>query len=143
MPKVHKTIGQAKDNLDKSIAYIPDRYKAAVGKADWATPAGSDEAESNYGEAVSRAVADRTRQKRVREVSNEEWRSRAKDVGGARIGEGVRKGLGKYTARMGPVLDAMNAASDAAPARVIDWRANITNRLIPVVEAARRAAGKE
>ena len=138
----HKTIGEAKANLEQSIAYIPDRYKQGVSKADWATPAASDEAESNYASGVAKAVADGTRQKRVREVSNEAWKAAAMDKGARNIGEGIRKGLAKYTARMGPVLDAMNSAADSAPARTTDYRQNINNRLIPVIEAAKRAAGR-
>lgn len=139
----HKTIGEAKANLENAITYIPERYKTGVSKADWATPAASDEAESNFAAAIAKAIADGTRQKKIREVSNETWKGAAMDKGARNIGEGIRKGLPKYTAKMGPVLDAMNSAADSAPARTTDWRANINNRLIPVIEAAKRAAGKE
>ncbi len=139
---VHKTIAEAEANLKTSIAYIPERYKAAVAKADWATAAQSDAAESNYASGVALAAANKTRQKKLRDVSNETWKSAALAKGGVRIGPGITESLAKYRSHMGPVLDAMNAASDAAPVKTTDWRSNITNRLYPVVEAAKRAAGK-
>lgn len=138
----HKTIGEAEANLKQSIAYIPDRYKKGVMAADWATPAGSDEAESNYATAISQAIADGTRQRKIRETSNAVWQAGASGKGAVNIGPGILAGLEKYRSNMSPVLDAMNAASDAAPARTTDYRTNITQRLIPVIEAAKRAAGK-
>lgn len=139
---VHKTIAEAKRNLEESIPYIGSRYESAVKKADWAGPAGSDQAEENYSAGVSKAVAGKTRQKAIRLVSNSDWQTRAATLGGPIIGERVRAGLTKYEANMGPILEAMNAASDAAPVKGPDFRANIMNRLVPVVEAARKAAGK-
>jgi len=139
---VHKTIAEAKKNLEESIPYIGTRYVTSVKRADWSGPAGSDQAEANFADGVAKAVAAKTRQKGVRLVTNADWQTAAAELGGPIIGERVRAGLTKYEANMGPVLDAMNAAADAAVPKGPDFRANITNRLIPVVEAARRAAGK-
>lgn len=139
---VHKTIGEAKKNLEEAIPYIGPRYKTSVMKADWATPAGGDQAEANFADGVAKAVANKSRQKGVRLISNADWQSASANLGAPIIGERVRAGLTKYEANMGPVLDAMNAAADAAPAKGPDFRANITNRLVPVVEAAMKAAGK-
>ena len=140
---VHKTIADAKKNLEESIPYIGGRYESAVKKADWATAAASDAAEENYAAGVAEAAAKKTRQKKIKLVSNSDWQNAAATKVAPIIGERIRQALVKYEANMGPVLDAMNAAADAAPARTADWRANINNRLIPVVTAARRAAGKE
>ena len=42
---VVKTIDEARANFENAIGYIPDRYASGVQKADWATPAGSEQAE--------------------------------------------------------------------------------------------------
>ena len=139
---VHKTIAEARHNLEESIPYIGSRYESAVKKADWATNAGSDQAEENWAMGVSKAAAGKTRQKAIKLVSNSDWQTAAATLGGPIIGMRVKAGLTKYEANMGPILDAMNSAADAAPPKGPDFRANITNRLVPVVEAARKAAGK-
>lgn len=139
---VHKTIAEAKRNLEESIPYIGSRYESAVKKADWATNAGSEQAEENWAAGVSKAAAGKTRQKAIRLISNADWQNAAALKGGPIIGERVRSGLTKYEANMGPILDAMNNAADSAVPKGPDFRANIMNRLIPVVEAARKAAGK-
>lgn len=140
---VHKTIEEAGENLDKAVAYIPERYKKGVGKADWSGPAGSEEAESNYAAGVSEAVANKTRQAGIRAIDNSVWQRAAAEKGGAAIGPGIKRGLGKYKANIRAPMEAAIAASDSAPARTRDWRENISNRLIPVVEAERRAVGKD
>lgn len=140
---VHKTIDEAGENLDKAVAYIPERYKKAVGKADWAGPAASEEAESNYAAGVSEAVANKSRQKGIREIDNSVWVRAAQEKGGSAIGPGIKRGLGKYKANIRAPMEAAIAAADSAPAKTRDWRENIANRLIPVVEAERRAVGKE
>jgi len=139
---VHKTIAEAKKNLEEAIPYIGPRYKTSVLKADWATNAGGDQAEANYADGVSKAVAGKTRQKAIRLVSNADWQNSAANLGAPIIGERVRAGLTKYESNMGPVLDAMNLAADAAPPKGPDFRANVTNRLIPVIEAAKTASGR-
>lgn len=138
----HKNIGEAEANLKQSIAYIPERYRKGVMAADWVGPAGSDEAEANYATKISEAIANGTRQRKIRETSNAVWQAGAAGKGATNIGPGILAGLEKYRANMGPVLDAMNAASDALPAKGTDWRANIATRLIPIIEASKRAAGK-
>lgn len=138
----HKTIGEATANLEGAVAYIPARYAEGVKKADWYTPASSAEAEDNYAVRVSEAIANKSRQKGIQACSNEIWRAGAAGKGAANIGAGIRAGLPKYTARMGPVLEAMNNAADMAPAKGTDFRQNIANRLVPVIEAAKAAAGK-
>jgi len=139
----HKTVEEAKENLSKAVAYIPERYKKGVGRADWAGPASSEEAESNYAAGVSEAVARKARQKGIRAIDNSVWQRRAQEKGGAAIGPGIKAALDKYAANVRPSMEAASAAADAAPPKTRDWRENIANRLIPVVEAQRRAVGKE
>lgn len=137
-----KTKEEARANLEASIGYIPERYRAGVSRADWATPAGSDAAERNYADAVAKAVAAKRRQIAVKKVSNAEWQSRAVEKGGAIIGERIRGALDKQAAKWGPIYDSVKADVSRLPGRTVDFRSNITNRVVGTVESWKRHAGK-
>lgn len=137
-----KTKEEAKANLLASVSYIPDRYRAGVGRADWQTKAASEAAERNYADAMAKAVAAKSRQAGVRKISNSEWQRLAGEKGGAVIGERIRGALDKQAANWAPVYDAVVSKVGTLAPKTIDFRANITNRCIPVVETWKRAAGK-
>lgn len=137
-----KTKEEARANLEASVAYIGPRYITGVGRADWATPAGSEAAEKNYADAVARAVANKTRQAGVKRVSNSEWQRLAIDKGGAIIGERVRGAIDKQAARWGPIYDRVVSDVARMTPRTIDFRANVTNRVLPTVEAWKKHSGK-
>ena len=139
---VIKTKEEARANFEAAIAYIPSRYEAGVRKADWATPAGSDQAEKNYADAVSKAVAKKSRQTAVKAVSNADWQAAAATKGAPIIGDRIRGALNKWSAEWGPVYDRVASKTATLPAKTTDFRANINNRLVPVVEEWKRAAGK-
>lgn len=138
----HKTIAEAKKHLGESVALIPARYKEATSKAEWATKASSTEAEANYGAGVAEAVAAGSRVKGIEKVGDTKYRKGCVDKGAPVIGTRITAALEDYGREFSPILSAMNAAEEAAPARTRDFRTNVNNRLIPVVEAAKRAAGK-
>jgi len=139
---VNKTRAEAKANLEAAIAFIPDRYKAGVEKADWLGPAKSDQAERNYADGVSKAVGAKSRQKAIAKLTNEDWKRAAIDKGAGVIGERIRGALDKYDANFGPMYEQVLTKVTALPARTVNWRDNINKRLVPVVEAWRKAAGK-
>lgn len=137
-----KTKEEAKANFEASIGYIPDRYKTGVSKADWLTPAKSDAAEKNYADGVGKAVSQRTRQKEISKLSNEDWKNGAVNKGAPIIGERIRGALNDWAAAWGPMYDQVVSRVAALPPKTIDWRANINNRLVPTVETWRKAAGR-
>ena len=137
-----KTKEEARANLESSVPYIGDRYKAAVARADWATPAGSDQAEKNFADKMSQVIAKKTRQIRIKLVSNSEWQSRAMEKGGAVIGERVRQAIEKQAAVWGPIYDRVASDVSRLPARTVDFRTNITNRVVGTVESWKKHAGK-
>jgi len=137
-----KTKEEARANLEASISYIPDRYRAGVARADWQTKAASDAAERNFADAMAKAVSAKSRQVGVRRISNTEWQRLAGEKGGAVIGERIRGALDKQAARWGPIYDAVVGTVNRLPPKTVDFRANITARLIPTVESWKRAAGK-
>ena len=139
---VVKTKEEARANFEASIAYIPARYEAGVKKADWATPAGSEQAETNYASGVQQAIASKRRQTEVRRVSNSDWQTAAVTKGKPIIGERIRGALSKWTAEWGPMYDAVTSKVGTLPPKTTDFRANINARLVPIVEEWKRAARK-
>jgi len=139
---VLKTKEEARANFEAAIAYIPSRYEAGIKKADWLTPAGSDQAEANYATAVSEAVAEKRRQKKIREMANVDWQDAAITKGVPIIGERIRAALDTWITEWGPMYDQVVTTIEKLPPKTLDWRANINNRLVPVVETWKKAAGK-
>lgn len=136
MAKVHKTVDEAAKHLGESVSVIPGRYKEATGKAEWEEPASSEQSEVNYGAGVAEAVAEGRRVSGIHKAGNTKYRKGCADKGAGVIATRITASLGLYRTEFAPILGAMNAASDAAPARTRDPMANIDQRLKPVVAAA-------
>ena len=137
-----KTKEEAKANLEQSLTYVGDRYISAVKRADWSTKAGSDQAEKNFAEAMSQVIARKTRQINTKKVSNSSWQEAASTKGGAVIAQRMRESLDKQAAKWAPIYDSVTAAVQRLPARTVDFRTNITNRVVGTVEAWKKASGK-
>jgi hypothetical protein len=137
-----KTKEEAKANLEQSLTYVGDRYTNAVKRADWSTKAGSDQAERNYAESVAKAVAQKSRQTAVKKVSNSSWQEAAATKGGAVIAQRMRDSLDKQATKWAPIYDSVVSAVSRLPARTVDWRSNVTNRVVGTVEAWKKASGK-
>jgi len=142
MGKVHKTIAEAKDNLRTAAPLVGPRYKLATGRADWEGPASTPESQANYEAGIAESNAAGRRIAKVREAGNAKFVKGCAEKGALVIGARITAAIEDYGREFSPILSAMNAASDAAPARTRDFRTNVTNRLLPVVEAAKKAAGK-
>lgn len=137
-----KTKEEARANLEMSVGYIPDRYKAGVSRADWATPAGSDQAEKNFADKMAQVISKKTRQLNIKKVSNAVWQTLAVEKGGAVIGERVRAAIPKQAEKWGPIYDRVTTDIARLPARTVDFRSNITNRVVGTVEAWKKHSGK-
>jgi len=140
-PMTYKTIDEAVANLNSMIGMIPERYGAGVDKADWLTPASSDQAEANWGAAVRDAATKKKRQLAIKALSNEDWKKPAKEKGMARIGEGVRLGLDKYRANFGEIYSKVLADVQKLPPKTVDFRTNVQNRLLKTVESWKKHSG--
>lgn len=137
-----KTKQQAQANFEASTTYIPSRYEAGVRAADWQTKAASDQAEQNYAAGVQKAIAAKSRQNKIRNVSNTDWQNAAATKGAPIIGDRIRQAVPKWAANWGPIYDSVVTAIGSMRPRTVDYKTNITNRLIPTVEAWKKAAGK-
>ncbi|MEM2447290.1 MAG: hypothetical protein QW734_11610 [Candidatus Bathyarchaeia archaeon] len=142
MKMVVKTKEQARANFEAAVTYIPDRYKAGIMVADWLTPAKSDVAERNYADAVSKAVAEKRRQKAIAAMTNDEWKNAAITKGAPIIAERIRAALDTWLRNWGPMYDQVVSVVSTLPPKTLDWRANINNRLVKVVETWKKAAGR-
>jgi len=137
-----KTKEEARTNLEQSLTYVGDRYKTGVARADWATAASSDQAEKNFADSMSKAISAKRRQLAVKQVSNSEWQSRAVEKGGAVIAERMRGSLDKQSQKWSPIYDRVVSDLARLPARTVDFRTNITNRVVGTVEAWKKHSGK-
>lgn len=140
--KVVKTVKEARANFDAATATIPARYAAGVAKGEWAEAAASDQAEENYATRVGEAIAKKTRQLKCREVGDTAWRDGAIKKGQPIIGARIKMSLDKWERNFGPVYDRVVALLPRLPARTVDFRTNINNRLVAVVEEWKKASGK-
>ena len=137
-----KTKEEAKANLEQSLTFVGDRYTNAVKRADWATKASSDQAERNYAASMSQVIAKKTRQINTKKVSNSTWQEAAATKGGAIIADRMRGALEKQAAKWAPIYDAVVSDVQRLAPRTIDFRTNITNRVVGTVESWKKHSGK-
>lgn len=136
MPKVHRTIQEARKHLGEAAPSIGPRYKESTAKADWEGPSSTPESEANYQAGVAESIAGDKRRAGIRAAGDAKFRKGCSEKGAPVIGKRITDALGDYEREFGPVLGAMNSAADAAPPRTRDPMANIDARLKPVVQAA-------
>jgi len=139
---VAKTAEEAKANFQAAISYIPQRYTAGVQKADWLTPAKSDAAERNFADGVGKAVAAKTRQRKISALSNDDWKNAAVTKGAPIIGQRIQGALDKWHAAFSPIYSKVLTSVAALPPSTTDYMQNINARLVPTVKAWKQAAGK-
>lgn len=121
-------------NYKAAISRVPNAYKQGVQRtSDWQEKASSNEAEALWRTKVEEAAAAGRRQKAVSLVSNAEWQSRAANIGSARIGQGMSANADKRTRNFEPYRTALEGVS--LPAKTADPVANVTNRVVPIVQA--------
>lgn len=127
-----KNMNDAQANYVAGAAGAGAKYvKGIEGATDWQAKAIAGE--KLYAEKLQEAIAAGRRAKGLARVSNEEWKSRAKDVGGARIGQGMTKGASKWAREFTPYSDALKGTE--LPARTADGMQNLINRGGAVVQA--------
>jgi hypothetical protein len=75
-------------------------------------------------------------------MSNQEWQQAAVNKGAAIIGQRVQDSLDKWQRNFAPIYDKVVAEVQRLPAKTTDWRSNVNNRLVPTVDAWKKASGK-
>ncbi len=100
----------------------------------------SDASEANYNAGVMKAAADKSRQKALADVSQEDWKKAAKDKA-PRLGTGIAAAKDKQKRGYAPIRDALSGLE--LPDKTTDPYANVDNILKKVITTQRKAAGKE
>lgn len=139
---VVKSLDEAFENFKNAVIYIPERYEAGVRKADWYTPASSDQAEKNFADAMSKVIAEKRRQEAIKALSNDVWQKACIEKGKPIIGERIRLALSKWREKWGPIYAEVVRKVEELPPKTRDWKQNIQNRLVPIVETWIKASGK-
>lgn len=117
-------------NWRGAIPGVPAKYKAGVNAAT-DTIEKAIAAEDLYAAKVQEAIANKTRVKGLQKTSTAEWKTRASELGSARIGPGMTAAEGKFRAGIGPVLSTIEATTIAE--RTADPMANVDGRVKPIV----------
>jgi len=134
MPRVPKTIEQGLANYRGSIGTVPNRYIAAVERADWQGPAGSQQAEQNFATKMQEVISTESRRKGVMGTNNAFWRSQSADKGGKAIAGGMTRGADRWAQRFAQPYNAVLGILGSLPPKGTDPMANIDARLKPVVQ---------
>jgi len=135
-----KTLAEARRHFEEALPYISTRYSAGIDRAEWQKPAA--EAEPLFKEAMSKVIAEELRKKGILKVTDTEWRDLAKTKGAPIIETRIRAALDTWEANFGPIYEKIVKLVPTLPKRVIDFRTNINQRLVRVVEEWKKAAGK-
>lgn len=126
----------------KSAAQIAEAYNRAISAVGPAYQAGIQAANEWQGNSIAgqNLYEEKMRQQEVlarratgiAKVSNEEWKSKSLQKGGARIGPGMEASKDKRTRNFEPYRQALESVQ--LPPRTADPMANVQNRVMPIVQ---------
>ena len=128
-----KSLDEISKRYEEAASIVPERYRRGIeATTGWKEAATSDKAEELWAAKLSEAISARRRQKALALVEESTWKKNAKEVGAARIGEGMRrKGVEKHKKNYAPYREALAALE--LPEKSADPMANIDSRLKAVV----------
>jgi len=133
MSRSPKPVSEARVNLEASLGTLPDRYIAGVSRADWVGPAGGEQAESNYNQAMQKVLTEKRRSVNIKKAGNQKWQTGALEKGAPIIGSRMRDSLEKWETNFTPVYNAVLRDVALLKPRGLDPMMNIDTRVKPVV----------
>ena len=122
---------EIKKSYTASIPAVSGKYASAVGKTSGVIEA-AKRAESLYAQKMQEAIANRSREKGLDKVTDEDWRKAALEKGAARIGPGMAAAVNKQAAGYEPYRSALSGYE--LPARTADPMTNVNQRVGGVVQ---------
>jgi len=126
-----KSSAEIDANYKNSLGKVPENYKRGVsGVTDWKEKAIGGQA--LYQEQMSKPEVLSRREKGLQNVSNEEWKNKAQNVGATRIASGMAANADKRAKNFEPFRNEL--ANMELPARTSDPRANVNNRVGMIAE---------
>ena len=114
-----------------SISRVPQRYADKVKKVTGFVEK-AKAGESLYAQKMQEAIANRSREKGLNNITDADWQNAALNKGAARIGPGMSAAVDKQVQGYEPYRQAL--ASVELPARTADPMANVQNRVGGVVK---------
>jgi hypothetical protein len=114
-----------------------NKYLATTGMA---AAAKSQEAQAAYVAKMSDPEILAKRQKRLQNLTDEDFKAKVRVAGASLYSTGVRGTKQKWAKNFAPIAAAINAAVASLPAKTADPMTNLTQRAGPVVMAAHEAA---
>ena len=131
-------LDRAKRNYEGAISQAEARYKESVATTSGVIAA-AIAAQPLWVAKVTSAEAQARRVQNLGKVSDEEWRRKTLNVGGARIGQGMRAASGDWSEGFSPYAGTLSALD--LPAKTTDPIANVER--VRAVVAAMVAKKKE
>ncbi len=117
----------ASNNAEKLV----NNYIKTSGKLDAAK---SDAAEKLYADKLAAAIANKSRQKGLAKVSEQEMNAAMQATGSTNYRSGTSRGADKQAKNVEPYYAALDALEGKLPARTSDPMANLMNRAGAVVK---------
>jgi len=124
---------------ERSIGGVPAAYKAGV-EATQGWQKSALDGQALYEQRMQDQNVLRRRANSLAKVTDNDWKSKASQVGSQRIASGMQAGAQKQAANYEPIAEALRAVN--LPARTGDAMSNIDNRVKPIVQAAINASPK-
>ena len=113
-----------------AIPTVAGKYADKVRKTTGVIEA-AKRAEDLYAQKMQEAIANRSREKGLDKVTDEDWRKAALEKGAARIGPGMAAAVDKQARGYEPFRTALSSLE--LPARTADPMTNVQNRVGAVV----------
>ena len=128
-----------KEAYENSGTRAQTSYEAAIGQVDnWASNASSDASETSWKAGVDAAFALKKRQKKLKNVSESEWKDRSLKKGAPALSTGIAQSGDKQQKGFEPFRSALDGLT--LPPRTRDGMQNLTNRGGAVVKALQAKA---
>jgi hypothetical protein len=124
---------------EQSIGSVPAKYKSGV-EATQGWQKSALDGQALYEQRMQDSSVLRRRANSLQKVTDNDWKSKASQVGSQRIASGMQAGAAKQAANYEPIAEALRAVN--LPARTGDAMANIDARVKPIVQAAINASPK-
>lgn len=131
-----KGISATKENYEKAIPYVAEKYGNGVANAKDVIKKSID-AEKLYAAQMQKSIAEKRRAEGLKKITDEDWKNAAISKGKARIGGGMAASLPKYEDKMGKVLNTIE--STVIPERTADIGQNVMNRCGGMAKALNKA----
>jgi hypothetical protein len=128
-----------KNAYERAIGGVPASYKAGIeGTQGWKEAA--IQGQGLYEQKMTDPRVLQRRANALQKTSEQDWKSRASNIGSQRIAAGMQMGSEKQSANYEPIAEALRGVN--LPSRTSDPMQNIDNRVKPIVAAAVNASPK-